>query len=436
VHSERPDVCARSARRLSGPTALAAAVVAFAVGYWQKLPCQSAGWPYSPGLLFGRRCYSDIPFLLFDRGMEDGTFPYAPDKWHDPLEYPVLSGLVMDAAARLSRLLSPRDAGWPRSGSLSELSQTYFAVATVVLLGCALVTVWATVRTSGTPRDGWLVALAPSLALTGTVNWDLLPVAAVALALLAWTRNRPWLAGVCIGLGTAAKLYPVLLLGPVVVLALRGYVRRRNGRAEADGTAPRTALAVVAGAVAAWLAVNVPVAVAYPDGWAYFYRFNQQRGAEIGSIWYVLELLGHAVTSPGWLNLLAAGSFVAACAGVAILALLAPRAPRAPSLARLGFLVVAAFLLTNKVYNPQYALWLLPLAVLAGLRLPDLIAWQAAETLYWFAVWADLGDHLGTGWWVAAMLIRLTATGWLCVRVVVDVTGAPARVWWPRPLLV
>ena len=29
------------------------------------------------------------------------------------------------------------------------------------------------------------------------------------------------------------------------------------------------------------------------------------------------------------------------------------------------FLIVAAFVITNKVYSPQYSLWLVPLAVLA-----------------------------------------------------------------------
>jgi hypothetical protein len=48
--------------------------------------------------------------------------------------------------------------------------------------------------------------------------------------------------------------------------------------------------------------------------------------------------------------------------GVLVLGLTAPAAPR---LAQLGFLVVAGFLLVNKVYSPQYGLWLLPWFALA-----------------------------------------------------------------------
>jgi uncharacterized membrane protein len=401
------------------PVALAVTVVTFGLGYWQKSPCQAAGWPYKIDLLFGRRCYSDVPFLLFNRGMADGIFPYAPNAGEHPLEYPVLSGLVMDASARVARLLTPdRDGG---------LAQTYFTITVLVLLGLALLTVWATVRTTGDPRDGLLVAAAPTLALAGTINWDLVAVAATALALLAWTRGErvagaglggySWLVGVFIGLGTAAKLYPALLLGPIVLLCLRG----RQWRPAAK---------VLAAAAGSWLVVNLPVMIAYPSGWALFYRFNRERPAEFGSAWHALELLGHPVDS---LNPLALALFVAGCLGVAALAL---RARPTPPLATLAFLVVAVFLLTNKVYSPQYVLWLLPLAVLAGLRLPDLLVWQAVEVVYWFAIWAHLDDHaIEDRWYAAAVFLRIAVTLWLCVRVVVGLLGGPQRIWSLRQVL-
>ena len=42
-----------------------------------------------------------------------------------------------------------------------------------------------------------------------------------------------------------------------------------------------------------------------------------------------------------------------------------------------------AFLLLNKVWSPQYSLWLLPLAVLARPRWRSLLLWQATEALLW-----------------------------------------------------
>ena len=52
-------------------------------------------------------------------------------------------------------------------------------------------------------------------------------------------------------------------------------------------------------------------------------------------------------------------------AGILVLIISAPRRPRFGAMA---FLVVAAFLMTNKVYSPQYVLWLLPPMILARLQ--------------------------------------------------------------------
>jgi uncharacterized membrane protein len=66
-------------------------------------------------------------------------------------------------------------------------------------------------------------------------------------------------------------------------------------------------------------------------------------------------------------------------------------------MAQLGFLIVAAFLIVNKVYSPQYVLWLLPLAVLARPRLRDLLIWQACEIFYFASVWYYLGGFTASG---------------------------------------
>ena len=67
------------------------------------------------------------------------------------------------------------------------------------------------------------------------------------------------------------------------------------------------------------------------------------------------------------LNKLTEVFFAVACAAIAVLALAAPRRPRLPQLC---FLVLAAFLMTNKVWSPQYVVWLVPLAL--GQPLPTL----------------------------------------------------------------
>jgi uncharacterized membrane protein len=72
-------------------------------------------------------------------------------------------------------------------------------------------------------------------------------------------------------------------------------------------------------------------------------------------------------------------------------------APATPRLAQLGFLVVAGFLLVNKVYSPQYVLWLLPLAALARPRWRDQLIWQGTEVLYFATVWWYLAGELAPG---------------------------------------
>lgn len=386
-------------------------LIAFVVGYVQKLPCHVAGWPWQRELIFGEYCYSDVPILFRDRGLMDGVFPYALEPPKQPLEYPVVTGYVMDWTARLSRLLAP-------GADAAAGSRAYFLVNLVLLLGFGLLTVWAVTavlrRTGGRDGDVLLVAAAPTLVLAGTINWDLVAVAAAVLALLAWVRDRPLLAGVLIGLGTAAKLFPLFILGPLLVLCLRRRQLAAYGR-------------TVGGAVVAWVAVNLPVLVRYPDGWLEFWRFNADRGADFGSIWYASLLLGHPVPA---VNTVAVAVLGVLCAGIAALA---RWAPRPPSAAQLAFLVVAAFLLTNKVYSPQYVLWLLPLAVLARAHVPfgrtlrDWAIWQATEVLYWVAVWRYLAGTLAEDWhYPGAIILRVAATAYLCAQVVRDVFVVPA----------
>jgi uncharacterized membrane protein len=94
------------------------------------------------------------------------------------------------------------------------------------------------------------------------------------------------------------------------------------------------------------------------------------------------------------------------------IAVLAFRAPRLPRLPQLLFLTMVAFLLTNKVFSPQYSLWLLPLAALARPRWRPFVAWQAAEALvlftrFYFFIGNDkAGQGIGVWWFLTAVLIR------------------------------
>ena len=73
-----------------------------------------------------------------------------------------------------------------------------------------------------------MLAASPCVAAAALINWDLLPVALTALAMACWSRRKPGLTGVMLGLGAAAKLYPALLLGPLLLLCLRSQADRQT----------------------------------------------------------------------------------------------------------------------------------------------------------------------------------------------------------------
>jgi uncharacterized membrane protein len=110
---------------------------------------------------------------------------------------------------------------------------------------------------------------------------------------------------------------------------------------------------------------------------------------------------------PVVLNTVIAGLSVAAVAGLAVLA---RRAPQPPRLASMAFLAVAAFLLINKVWSPQYSLWLVPLAVLALPRWRLLLAWMTLDALVWvprmFYYVGPSARGLPPDWFLGAVVAR------------------------------
>ena len=324
-------------------------------------------------------CYTDVVPLYGSHELDIGALPYKAS-WLDGgqvryMEYPVLTGFWMYFVSGLSHgyvavakasgfLPVPLDVG------------AYFTIGAIAL---GLLYLWAVASTARLARrriwDTALMCLSPLLIVHAFTNWDLIPIALTAAAMLAWARNKPVLAGVLFGLGTAAKLYPVLLLGPLLVLCLRaGKMREWT----------RTAVA----AAAVWLVVNLPVMLAFPAGWYEFIRLNSERPPEYDS-WYFIyaTLTGSTIwdkapgaSSPSLVNALSLLLFALACLAIGWFGLSVQRRPR---FAQLAFLVIAAFLLTNKVWSPQYSLWLLPLAVLALPRWRPLLLWQASEVIVW-----------------------------------------------------
>ena len=214
-----------------------------------------------------------------------------------------------------------------------------------------------------------------------------------------------------LGLGAAAKLYPALFFIPLLALCWRSRQLPAFWRA-------------AFGAAVAWSAVNLPVAAAYPESWRHFYELNRERPADFDSLWYGVDhlLTGSDTGSPPQVNGIASVAVLLVLGAVLALGLFAPRRPRLPQLL---FLLVAGFLITNKVWSPQYSLWLLPLAVLARPSWRALLFWQVTECLVWvprllwFLGTAEKG--VGYDWFLRAVLLRDLALVVLAALVVRDV---------------
>jgi uncharacterized membrane protein len=411
-HAVRPDA-KRGRFWTAARIVLALTCLTLALSWVQKSPCQSGDW--QKNIQYTRFCYTDVLALYYAEGLNEGKVPYRDH----PVEYPVVTGYFMGALG-----LPVHSYGV----SHPDINQgTWFYNANALVLSALAVATAAVILAlrRRRPWDAAIFALSPIIFFTATVNWDFLAIGLAAIGLYLWAKRRPVWAGIFLGLGAAAKLWPLFILGPLLVLAMR----TRTMKAW-RGAMFATALT--------WVVVNFPVFYWYRESWLRFFRLNDERPIDWGTLWYVGRYLDGkwntgAVGDQGpfqWLsnhvptlNYLTYGLFGLACLAIAALAVLAPRRPR---LAQLAFLVVAAFLITSKVWSQQYVLWLLPLIVLARPRWGAIMAWTVAEFGYFTAFYAELMGAGGKpvipeGTFVLAASLRLITVAILCGLVVREI---------------
>ena len=126
---------------------LAASVLAMVLAFAEKVPCRSGAW--NNGIQqYQDACYTDIYPLYYTEGLSAGKVPYTGH----PVEYPVLIGGAMQAAAWLVRDVEGVIRG-----------REFFDVTAALLAVCAVAGVIATARAAG-PDGRWqglMVALSP-----------------------------------------------------------------------------------------------------------------------------------------------------------------------------------------------------------------------------------------------------------------------------------
>ncbi len=202
-------------------------------------------------------------------------------------------------------------------------------------------------------------------------RYDLLPAATTVLAYWLAKDRRFTLAYGMLAIGTLLKLYPLLLV-PILVLeqyrALNLHVLRdRPPRAVLQG------VALFTGAVVAVFAVS---AILNPGGWLGPFTYNSQRPLQVesvpASLLWLSGLLGfptapdhsfHSYNLVGQIDGILSGmtelALVAGCLWI-YWRQLSGRMAFGRALA-LCLLVIVS---TNRVFSPQYLMWVLPMVVI------------------------------------------------------------------------
>jgi uncharacterized membrane protein len=322
---------------------------------------------------YRRSCYNDVIPLYAGRGLDRKRFPYIHSTEQtrasgEDLEYPAGTGVYVGVVAKTV-----------------DTPSSFFNANAVGLALMGLAAALALVAMALEPRRVLLYAVGPAMILYSFHNWDLLALGLATLAMYAYWRGAGAWAGFMLGVAAATKLYPAFLL-PAFAL---GSWRREH----------RPPLTLVGMFALGAAAVNVPVMLLNYEGWKYPWDFQSMRTANFETSWYMLARhLGpeHAgwFTDSSLVNGLSGGIFVLSSG--ALVALEARRERVRPF--ALGFGILVAFLLTAKVFSPQYALWLLPFFAL--LRMPwwSYAAFAITDAAVWFGVSAFfLAYQVGAG---------------------------------------
>ncbi|MGA8847976.1 MAG: glycosyltransferase 87 family protein [Nocardioides sp.] len=405
---------------------LALTALAFGLGLVAKSSCVSDQWRGDVG--YSHVCSSEIADAYTGTSLVEGGWPWAADPAtlarHPILQEPALVGLWAYATARVTQVLAGSAdlqeryavsaSSLPLVPAVRRERVVFVAVNAVALAGLALLTTVALSRVHRRrPWDAAGFALSPLLVLTGLSAWDLLAVSAVALAVLAWSRQRPRLAGLSLGVGAAAGVWPVLILLAVFLSAV--HTRRKS-----------EVLPCAATALGAWAAINAPALLSGRAQWERFWASAIDRAPDSGTVWTILDqsvgLSQDLVLVTSWALI---GLWVVAVAALSLLAAVPPR------VSQVALLLVAGFVLLRPSFEPHQALWLLPLAALARPRWRDLLVWQACAIFFaamhswWLGGYLAPGGEGEAGAYWFAIGVHVLGTLWLVAVVVRDL-------WWPE----
>jgi uncharacterized membrane protein len=324
-------------------------------------------------------CYTDIPALFAERGLNTNTFPYLSPT--NSVEYPPIIGL----GNWLISFITPSENAF----------RAFFDINAVIIFILFFISA-IIVRQISTSYQ-YLFPLAPAVIASLFINWDMWAVVSTLLAIYYFDKKKFEVSGVWLGVSIATKFFPIVLLLPIAIIFYRKSQLHLFYRY-------LFTTAII------WGAINIPIALTHFDGWWRFFKLNLERGADFGSIWYALSLLNINISH---LYLIYPVLSIALFIGLAIYLL---KLPSTPNLAAIALFALVIFTTAGKVYSPQYILWLTPLAVIALQNSKQVITfwfWQATEITYHLAIWqylalfSDAQFGLPAGGYALATIIRV-----------------------------
>ncbi|MBW3562056.1 MAG: DUF2029 domain-containing protein [Actinobacteria bacterium] len=388
------------ARSLAVPWVIATVLTAsLALAFAGKYECR---WQ-EPGRWWATAwCYSDVVDLWDERGFDVEAVPYGPlpvvydgvpegqpPRLYDPrytFEYPPVLGFATYGISKVT-----------------DTERGFHAVNAATLAVAGVLTVWLLDRILlevAASRERWLdtrvrlfgVVASPTLMTLAFQNWDLWSIAPATAGLYAAVRRRPLLAAAWFGFAAGVKWWPALLVVPLLAgpwaIEDRGWLRR-------------LAPAGVFGAV--WGAVQVPALLVSVEGWWESIAFHLTREPNRASLIGVISNIGRAVSdSPFWSGPYASiTTFTTFAALVVVVAVVLFRLHvRRLDPAVASFVLVAVFLVVSKVVSVQFVLWLLPIAVIAGIRWWPVLVIDVLNAAVWL-LWAPSGDDGSPLFWAS-----------------------------------
>ena len=260
-----------------------------------------------------------------------------------PIEYPVGLFLYFKLTTYLTLFFSP-----------SYSYEAFLTVNTVFLSVFALGTTWLVwkimflIEPKPATWKLWVFwAVAPSMFFYALLNFDMPVVFLTVLAVyFRFKGDEDWSSS-ALGLGVVFKIYPIILI-PLFLM----------------GKKPREAIRFCAIAGGVWLLVNSSFMLTDFRTWAFSYVWQMTREPTgDGPVWLIWKYLGTKAASVFFplLYMATFGVFLKRVRNGGVLG-----ATAETRLLLLGFIsaVLGSFLLANRIFSPQYIIWLLPFLVL------------------------------------------------------------------------